>query len=247
MNTISNLFQSLVFGIISFPLCWRLLIAKNGKFCVSFLNVEFNFFSWIITLHFFLFCLDSTRVEDIFGSIQHGDPRNSCDCVGVLFPFSCCWNLCFQKEFSSIAFFFSYLPAVDQKTERVMEWIELMWELFGIAINRLELIMGCEPHSEHWSKGVFEVLFPALMLYFLFFIDHNISSILTQAPKYNLIRSCAYHWDFFCLGLTIIPRWILGLSPGSGSISQAPLQTPTLGTRKTTQKHGVNHEVTIKT
>lgn len=93
------------------------------------------------------------------------------------------------------------------------------------------------------AKGIFGALFPAFMLYLLFFIDHNISSILTQANKYNLSKPPAYHWDFFCLGLTIIPCGILGLPPGSGLIPQAPLHTRALCTRKHEMIHGVRREV----
>ncbi|CAJ1934248.1 unnamed protein product [Cylindrotheca closterium] len=50
-------------------------------------------------------------------------------------------------------------------------------------------------------KGIFGALFPAFMLYLLFFIDH---SILTQAPTYKLRKPPANHWDSFVLGLTII-------------------------------------------
>ena len=95
------------------------------------------------------------------------------------------------------------------------------------------------------TTGIFGALFPALMLYLLFFIDHNISSILTQAPKYNLQKPAAYHWDFFCLGVTIIPCAILGLPPGSGLIPQAPLHTRALATRKIVLKHGIKHEETV--
>eukprot|EP00526_Cylindrotheca_closterium_P007407 CAMPEP_0113654712 /NCGR_PEP_ID=MMETSP0017_2-20120614/29301_1 /TAXON_ID=2856 /ORGANISM="Cylindrotheca closterium" /LENGTH=690 /DNA_ID=CAMNT_0000567875 /DNA_START=66 /DNA_END=2138 /DNA_ORIENTATION=- /assembly_acc=CAM_ASM_000147 len=92
-------------------------------------------------------------------------------------------------------------------------------------------------------KGIFGALFPAFMLYLLFFIDHNISSILTQAPKYRLKKPPAYHWDFFVLGLTIIPCGILGLPPGSGLIPQAPLHTRALCTRKHEVIDGVRREV----
>jgi len=83
------------------------------------------------------------------------------------------------------------------------------------------------------------------MLYLLFFIDHNISSILTQSPKYNLSKPPAYHWDFFVLGLTIIPCALLGLPPGSGLIPQAPLHTRALCTKKYEIIHGQQHEVFI--
>jgi hypothetical protein len=82
------------------------------------------------------------------------------------------------------------------------------------------------------------------MLYLLFFIDHNISSILTQSPKFNLKKPPAYHWDFFCLGITIVPCGIMGLPPGSGLIPQAPLHTRALATRIVVEKHGIKQEVT---
>ena len=93
------------------------------------------------------------------------------------------------------------------------------------------------------AKGIFGALIPAFMLYLLFYIDHNISSILTQSPKFNLKKPPSYHWDFFCLGLTIIPCGILGLPPGSGLIPQAPLHTRALCTREHREIDGVKREV----
>lgn len=109
----------------------------------------------------------------------------------------------------------------------------------------LERRMVINPVEGIAIKGIFGALFPAFMLYLLFFIDHNISSILTQAPKYNLRKPAAYHWDFFCLGLTIVPCGVLGLPPGSGLIPQAPLHTRALATRKIVEKYGIKHEVTV--
>ncbi|KAL3939778.1 MAG: hypothetical protein SGBAC_005555 [Bacillariaceae sp.] len=92
-------------------------------------------------------------------------------------------------------------------------------------------------------KGIFGALFPAFMLYLLFFIDHNISSIMTQAPKYNLKKPPSYHWDFFVLGLTIIPCGIMGIPPGSGLIPEAPLHSRSLCTRTYKNINGVRREV----
>ncbi|CAJ1932571.1 unnamed protein product [Cylindrotheca closterium] len=92
-------------------------------------------------------------------------------------------------------------------------------------------------------RGIFGALFPAFMLYLLFFIDHNISSIMTQAPKYNLKKPSAYHWDFFVLGLTMIPCGIMGIPPGSGLIPEAPLHSKSLCTRKFKIIDGVRREV----
>lgn len=92
-------------------------------------------------------------------------------------------------------------------------------------------------------KGIFGALFPAFMLYLLFFIDHNISSIMTQAPKYNLKKPPSYHWDFFVLGLTMIPCGIMGIPPGSGLIPEAPLHSRSLCTRKYKTINGVRREI----
>ena len=82
------------------------------------------------------------------------------------------------------------------------------------------------------------------MFFLLFIIDHNVSSILTQSPKYNLQKPPAYHWDFFVLGLTFIPCALLGLPPGNGLIPQAPLHCRALCTRKLVEdQYGVKREV----
>eukprot|EP00536_Pseudo-nitzschia_multiseries_P010184 jgi/Psemu1/288944/fgenesh1_pg.304_\ len=93
-------------------------------------------------------------------------------------------------------------------------------------------------------KGVFGALFPAFMLFLLFFINHNISSIM-QSRKYNLKKPPTYHWDFFVLGLTIIPYGAFGLPPGSGLILQAPLHTRALCTRKYEILRGRQREVFV--
>ena len=95
------------------------------------------------------------------------------------------------------------------------------------------------------ARGIFGALFPAVMLYLLFFIDHNISSILTQSSHYNLQKPPAYHWDFFVLGITIVPCGLLGLPPGSGLIPQAPLHTRALCTRKHVEMFGVKREIVV--
>ena len=138
----------------------------------------------------------------------------------------------------------SYLPGVDQSSD-------------GHGIHRVNIRFtpwDWQPtYDRPWithpldgidTKGIFGALFPAFMLYLLFFIDHNISSILTQSSQYNLSKPPAYHWDFFVLGLTIIPCGILGLPPGSGLIPQAPLHTRALCNREhETDNNGVKQEV----
>lgn len=94
------------------------------------------------------------------------------------------------------------------------------------------------------ARGIFGAIVPGFMFFLLFIIDHNVSSILTQSPKFNLKKPPAYHWDFFVLGVTFIPCAILGLPPGNGLIPQAPLHARALCTRKyETDDRGVTHEV----
>lgn len=140
----------------------------------------------------------------------------------------------------------SFLPGVnDVDIERVHVIAPWNWQpsVNDAGETRAWVI---DPLAGISVRGIFGSLFPAFMLYLLFFIDHNISSILTQAPKFNLTKPAAFHWDFLCLGLTIIPCAILGLPPGSGLIPQAPLHTRALASRKiVTDDNGVKHEVTV--
>ncbi|KAL9186318.1 hypothetical protein ACHAXT_005556 [Thalassiosira profunda] len=183
--------------------------------------------------------------------------------IGML-AFSLCWRLHFAETWqlfsrqirtfltsynmaivTIIVTALSFLPGVNldgiERVHVVAPWnwqpsVNAAGETRSWVINPTEGIA---------AKGIFGALFPAFMLYLLFFIDHNISSILTQAPKYNLKKPSSYHWDFFCLGVTIVPCGILGLPPGSGLIPQAPLHTRALATRKFVEKHGVRQEVTV--
>jgi hypothetical protein len=96
------------------------------------------------------------------------------------------------------------------------------------------------------TAAIFGALFPGLMFYLLFFIDHNVSSILSQLPKYNLKKPAAYHWDFFVLGVTFFPCGMMGLPPGNGLIPQAPLHTRSLCTKEFKVIDGVSREVYTK-
>jgi len=101
-----------------------------------------------------------------------------------------------------------------------------------------------DPTSGIDIRGIFAAIIPGFMFFLLFIIDHNVSSILTQSPKYNLKKPPAYHWDFFVLGVTFIPCAILGLPPGNGLIPQAPLHARALCTRKySVDNNGRKHEI----
>lgn len=139
-----------------------------------------------------------------------------------------------------VATAFSYVPGLDQDNaiERVNVVAPWDWEPTADrpwVVNPLEGI---------GLRGIFGALIPGFMFFLLFIIDHNVSSILTQSPKFNLKKPPAYHWDFFVLGITFFPCAILGLPPGNGLIPQAPLHCRALCTRKIeTDKYGVKREV----
>jgi hypothetical protein len=143
----------------------------------------------------------------------------------------------------------SYLPGVaqDYNGQHGIKRVEIRripWDWLPTTDQGLEpRPWFSNPLEGIDAKGIFGALFPAFMLYLLFFIDHNISSILTQAPKYNLTKPPSYHWDFFVLGLTIIPCGLMGLPPGSGLIPQAPLHTRALSTRTHKEIDGVRREI----
>ncbi|KAL7448159.1 hypothetical protein ACHAWC_000402, partial [Mediolabrus comicus] len=151
--------------------------------------------------------------------------------IGML-SFMMCWRLHFAETWSLF----------PRQVRTILSSYNMA--IVTVIVTALSYLPGVK-QLDSGGLGIFGALFPAFMLYLLFFIDHNISSILTQAPKYNLEKPAAYHWDFFCLGLTIVPCGILGLPPGSGLIPQAPLHTRALATRKIVEKHGIKHEVTV--
>lgn len=76
--------------------------------------------------------------------------------------------------------------------------------------------------------GVFTALLPGFITTVLFIFDHNVSSLLAQAPEFKLKKPSAYHWDFVIVGINLIVTGLLGLPPTNGLIPQAPLHTLSL-------------------
>jgi hypothetical protein len=88
------------------------------------------------------------------------------------------------------------------------------------------------------------IAFPAAMLLtLLFFFDHNVSSLLSQEPCFNLKKGTAYHYDFVVLGFNVLLCGLLGIPPSNGLIPQAPLHVRALATIKTEESGGVKFEV----
>jgi len=96
--------------------------------------------------------------------------------------------------------------------------------------------------------AIFFAIVPGFLLTVLFFFDHNVSSLLCQAPEFGLKKGSAYHWDFFIIGVQILITGLLGIPPVNGLIPQAPLHTDALCEKKwvTDTKTGVKSEVIVK-
>ncbi|KAG7666301.1 uncharacterized protein J8A68_000172 [[Candida] subhashii] len=68
----------------------------------------------------------------------------------------------------------------------------------------------------------------AILLTFLFYFDHNVSSLMCQSKEYPLKKPASFHWDFLLLGITTGIAGILGIPAPNGLIPQAPLHTDSL-------------------
>ncbi len=71
---------------------------------------------------------------------------------------------------------------------------------------------------------------PAAMLLVLFFFDHNVSSLLSQSPRFNLQKPPSFHYDYAVLGGILVLCGVIGVPPGNGLIPQAPLHVRALAT-----------------
>ncbi|KAK6455043.1 anion exchange family protein [Scheffersomyces xylosifermentans] len=68
----------------------------------------------------------------------------------------------------------------------------------------------------------------AILLTFLFYFDHNVSSLMCQPKEYPLKKPSSFHWDFALLGITTGVAGLIGIPPPNGLIPQAPLHTQSL-------------------
>ncbi|KAF8894307.1 bicarbonate transporter [Mucidula mucida] len=67
-----------------------------------------------------------------------------------------------------------------------------------------------------------------IVLWILFFFDHNVSSLMAQGSEFPLRKPPGFHWDFFLLGVTTFIAGLLGLPAPNGLIPQAPIHTTSL-------------------
>ncbi|KNZ73018.1 Putative transporter [Termitomyces sp. J132] len=88
------------------------------------------------------------------------------------------------------------------------EWLVRFWQLDGKWIG-IALPFG-------------------IVLWILFFFDHNVSSLMAQSSDFPLRKPPGFHWDFFLLGITTFLAGLLGLPAPNGLIPQAPIHTTSL-------------------
>lgn len=68
----------------------------------------------------------------------------------------------------------------------------------------------------------------AILLFLLFYFDHNVSSLMCQLKEFPLKKPSSFHWDFTLLGITTLVSGLIGIPPPNGLIPQAPLHTASL-------------------
>ncbi|KAJ4481879.1 HCO3 transporter family-domain-containing protein [Lentinula aciculospora] len=73
------------------------------------------------------------------------------------------------------------------------------------------------------------IAFPfGIILWILFFFDHNVSSLMAQGSEFPLRKPPGFHYDFFLLGITTFIAGLLGIPAPNGLIPQAPIHTTSL-------------------
>ncbi|KIJ54700.1 hypothetical protein M422DRAFT_24604 [Sphaerobolus stellatus SS14] len=73
------------------------------------------------------------------------------------------------------------------------------------------------------------IAFPfGVVLWVLFFFDHNVSSLISQGSNFPLRKPPGFHYDFFLLGITTFIAGLIGVPAPNGLIPQAPIHTQSL-------------------
>ncbi|KAF9462989.1 HCO3 transporter family-domain-containing protein [Collybia nuda] len=102
------------------------------------------------------------------------------------------------------------------------EWLVRFWELDGKWVG-IALPFG-------------------LVLWILFFFDHNVSSLMAQSSDFPLRKPPGFHWDFFLLGITTFIAGLIGVPAPNGLIPQAPIHTQSLLVMSRRNKKGIDEE-----
>ncbi|KAJ7593521.1 HCO3 transporter family-domain-containing protein [Mycena floridula] len=88
------------------------------------------------------------------------------------------------------------------------DWLVKFWELDGKWVG-IALPFG-------------------VVLWLLFFFDHNVSSLMAQGAEFPLRKPPGFHYDFFLLGITTFLAGLIGVPAPNGLIPQAPIHTTSL-------------------
>ncbi|KAK0469452.1 HCO3 transporter family-domain-containing protein [Desarmillaria tabescens] len=88
------------------------------------------------------------------------------------------------------------------------EWLVAFWQLEGKWVG-IALPFG-------------------IVLWILFFFDHNVSSLMAQGSEFPLRKPPGFHYDFFLLGVTTFIAGLIGVPAPNGLIPQAPIHTTSL-------------------
>jgi hypothetical protein len=79
----------------------------------------------------------------------------------------------------------------------------------------------------------------AIPLVFLFFIDQNVTMLLTQQDSHNLKKGAAFHWNFLILGVFNIVFPMFGCPYVTGSLPHSPQFVNALARKEVVREGGV--------
>lgn len=106
-------------------------------------------------------------------------------------------------KFQTLPITKSFHPTLETRPN---DWFVRFWQ--GVSVS-----------------DVFLALPFAILLTFLFYFDHNVSSLMCQGKQFPLAKPSSFHWDFLLLGITTGAAGLLGIPPPNGLVPQAPLHT----------------------
>lgn len=117
-----------------------------------------------------------------------------------------------QVHFARLATSKAFEPTINSaKVGRTHGWFIHFWPNENISV-----------------KDVFLAIPFALLLTFLLYFDHNVSSLMCQLKEFPLKKPPGFHWDFALLGLLTGISGLLGIPAPNGLIPQAHLHTASL-------------------
>ncbi|GAA95488.1 uncharacterized protein L969DRAFT_15407 [Mixia osmundae IAM 14324] len=120
-------------------------------------------------------------------------------------------------------------------------FVHIPGDLKSANIEKLPITRSFYPSTDRswlvhfWElpiKWIFVAIPFGLLVTLLFYVDHQISSVMAQARQFPIKRPAGFHWDFFLLGITTLVSGLLGLPAPNGLVPQAPYHTEGLAVFK---------------